>query len=298
MPLIDAHVHFYTAQDLYRVAGQLPYAKPTPHPLTPWLEQLVSTGRKPSLINNVHLSILPDSGNVFASFDELAALQRRDAQRYAGIAIIGTILANPRYATAERLAHPQVRGIRIVLHDAKPASISKDAYATPEWQSLFARLRPDQHVHVYAQEPEVNRIVLNRIPPGIPVAIDHLGTCRPERGSDDPAYVALLAAAKARGGVIFKGPGYRTATEPEAVLPFVVRILHTLGPEALLLQASDAPHVGSDQNGNPYAEIFTPGSAFDFTTRLAGLAAQQFSCTAQTLLNAAAARIFHPQTGA
>ena len=78
LPLIertDCHVHFFTSQDLLRVSAALPYALPAPHSLTVYLDNLIDAGIAPRLINNVHLSILPDSENVFASFDELKSLQ-------------------------------------------------------------------------------------------------------------------------------------------------------------------------------------------------------------------------------
>lgn len=292
--VIDAHAHFFTAADLDRVAGGLPYSLPSPHPLTEYLDTLIDTGVTPGLINNVHLSILPDSENVFASFKELAALKTKNPARYGGIEIVGTILAKPDYATAERLAHPQVKGVRIVLHDATPDQVGDQAYASAAWHEMYSRLRPDQHLHIYAQNPEVNLKVLRQIPHSLRIAIDHLGTCQPERGPDDATYVALLLEAKSRGNVIFKGPGYRTSTTPEAVAPFVVRIAETLGADKLILQASDAPHVGKDQSGRPYADLFTPVTVFDFVSRLSDLTAANTNLSAKALLRGASAEIFTP----
>lgn len=290
-PRIDAHVHFYTARDLARVAGGVPYTVPAPHPLITFLDTLINAGVRPTLLNNVHLSILPDSENVFASFDELAGLQDRDPLRYGSVRLVGTILADPLYASAERLAHPQVQGVRIVLHDAIPAALSDNAYAGEEWQQLFAGLRTDQHVHVYAQEAAVNLKVLRQLPKRVPVLIDHLGTCHPERGVDDPAFAALLHEASERGNVYFKGPGYRTAIDAAATLPFAVRIVERVGAHRLLLEASDAPHVG-DCEGRAYADHFTPLTAFDFVARLARATAARTGTTADALLRGASAEIF------
>jgi predicted TIM-barrel fold metal-dependent hydrolase len=291
-PRTDAHVHFYTARDLARVGGGLPYALPAPHPLGAYLDTLIDAGVTPTLLNNVHLSILPDSENVFASFDELAGLQQRNPLRYGSVRLVGTILAAPLYANAERLAHPQVQGVRIVLHDAVPEAVGDDAYADADWQQLFARLRPDQHVHVYAQEAEVNLKVLRQLPERIPVLIDHLGTCCPERGVDEPAFTALLREAEKRGNVYFKGPGYRTAIDVADALPFAVRIAERVGAHRLLLEASDAPHVGGDREGRAYADHFTPLAAFDFVTRLARATAARTGTTADALLRGASAEIF------
>ncbi|SDE83629.1 amidohydrolase family protein [Limimaricola pyoseonensis] len=292
--MIDAHVHFYTARDLARVAGGLPYALPQPHPLTGYLDRLIDAGRKPRLINNVHLSILPDSENVFAGFDELAALQARDPARYGGIAGIGTILADPAYATAARLAHPQVKGIRMVLHDRAPESVGAGAYSGAAWRELYARLRPDQHLHVYAQDPATTLEVMAQLPEEVPLVIDHLGTCRPERGTDDPAFLKLLATAKARGNTWFKGPGYRTSTDAAVVAAFAGRIIDTLGPGRLVLGASDAPHVGADHDGRPFAESYTPLGALDFAADVAARVARATGIAAETLLSGAAAEMFDP----
>ncbi|BCG82861.1 MULTISPECIES: amidohydrolase family protein [unclassified Mesorhizobium] len=290
-PRIDAHAHFYTAKDLTRVKGGLPYTLPTPNPLSTYLATLIDAGLNPTLLNNVHLSILPDSENVFASFNELAGLQERDPVRYGSIRLVGTILADPLYATADRLAHPQVQGVRIVLHDAIPEALSHDAYASAEWQQLFAGLRADQHVHVYAQKAAVNLKVLRQLPKRVSVLIDHLGTCHPERGVDDPAFDALLREASERGNVYFKGPGYRTAIDTAAALPFAVRIVERVGAHRLLLEASDAPHVG-DREGRAYADHFTPLAAFDFVARLARATAALTGTTADVLLRGASAEVF------
>src|SRR5690606_36673192 len=122
----------------------------------------------------VHISILPDSENVFRSFREFAAMQAENTPRYGDIQLVSTLLADPDYATEERLAHPQVKGLRIVLHDTPAEKVSALDYQQ-RLRPLFQRLRPDQHVHVYAKHPATNLKVLQHIPAHIPVAIDHLG---------------------------------------------------------------------------------------------------------------------------
>ncbi|WP_436643234.1 amidohydrolase family protein [Microbaculum sp. FT89] len=285
--LIDAHVHFYTARDLARAAGPKPYSMPAPHTLTDYLDTLIDAGIKPELVHNAHLSILPDSENVFASFHELDTLQKAFPARYGGIAITGTILADPAYATSERLAHPRVKGIRVVLHDTRLEDVPGSLCAGQDWNALLGRLRSDQHLHVYAKDPRVNLVVLRRIPDHVPLIIDHLGTCHPERGTDDPGHIALVDSARARGNTVFKGPGYRTATNAEVTLPFLLRILDALGPDQILLQASDAPHVGLDQSGRPYGDQLTPLTALEYTARLAGLAASATRLAPQSILQGA-----------
>jgi predicted TIM-barrel fold metal-dependent hydrolase len=266
---IDSHVHFYTARDLQRVADSLPYALPAPHSLTTYLDRLIDGAVMPTLINNVHLSILPDSENVFASFTELDDLQAENPSRYANIRLVGTIKADPAYATRERLAHPQIVGARIVLHDARPETVSAARFSDRQWQGLYARLLPHQHLHIYAKEAGTNLRVLRQIPESIRVFIDHLGSCHCERGANEPAYLALLAEARRRGNVWFKGPGYRTAVQPEEVARFVMQIIDGVGADRLLLEASDAPHVGASNDGVPYSSEFDLTKTFDFVDAVA-----------------------------
>lgn len=291
-PRIDSHVHFFSAADLARAAAALPYACPDPHPLAAYLDRLIDSAAAPRLLNNVHLSVLPDSANVFASFAELERLQQRNPGRYGAVRLVGTIWADPDYATAQRLAHPQVQGVRIVVHDAGPDAIADYACTDARWRALFARLRADQHVHIYAQQAATACKLLRQLPTGVRVLIDHLGTCDARRGVDEPGFCALLAEARRRGNVYFKGPGYRTASDPALVLPFAVRIVESLGAQRLLLQASDAPHVGADAQGRAYGAQFTAVTAFDFAAQLARATAAQTGVAADALLYGAAAEIF------
>ncbi|MFJ4349051.1 amidohydrolase family protein [Pseudomonas sp. NPDC089401] len=290
--LIDSHVHFFTQEDLTAPGAELPYALPNAHPLVDYLATLASSGLKPVLLNNVHLSILPDSANVFSSFAELARLQVAHPGKYDHVRLVGTIKADPDYADERRLGHPQVVGVRIVLHDAPPQRVAPDAYSTSPWMALYERLAAHQHVHVYAQSAETNVRVLRQIPRQVRVVLDHLGTCQVEKGADDVAFLELLEAAQARGNVWFKGPGYRTCSDVCQVLPFVTRIVDALGADKLLLQASDAPHVGADPHGNAYNDLFDPVGAFDFVRRLANAASECCSATADELLHGAAPIVF------
>ncbi|VVN73823.1 hypothetical protein PS833_00597 [Pseudomonas fluorescens] len=265
----DSHVHFYTSQDLRRVAGSLPYTLPEPHPLTAYLDTLIDAGITPTLINNVHLSILPDSENVFASFEELKNLQATDPLRYGDVKLVGTIKAEPAYATQARLWHPQVIGARIVLHDARPETVSDTQFSDGQWSALYARLLPHQHLHIYAKEAETNLRVLRQIPRNVRVIIDHLGTCHHERDITEPAYIALLTEARERGNVWFKGPGYRTSVHPEETARFVMQIVCAVGADKILLEATDAPHVGTDNKGVPYSALFNPNNAFSFVDAVA-----------------------------
>ena len=290
--IIDGHVHLYTKEDLDRVSDSLPYTLPEPHSLKNYLDKLLSGGMFPVLINNVHLSILPDSENVFASFRQLEELQKTCPGKYDGISLVGTVVADPDYATSERLQHPQIVGVRIVLHDTKPEKINAGEYQSAAYQQLWQRLRHDQHIHIYAMEAESNLRVLKQLPEGNIVVIDHLGSCHAGRGANEGAYQALLQEAKRRGNVYFKGPGYRTAIETELVAPFVASIADMLGAEKLLLQASDAPHVGKDFQGRSYACIFNAADAITYTKNLEKSVCKQIDRADLSILHGAARKLF------
>ncbi|MCI9877241.1 amidohydrolase family protein [Pseudomonas atacamensis] len=287
----DSHVHFFTSQDLRRVSAALPYTLPAPHSLTAYLDNLMDAGMAPTLINNVHLSILPDSENVFASFDELHKLKAANPQRYGSVRLVGTIKADPAYASNERLSHPQVIGARIVLHDARPESVSPTQFSDEQWQAFYQRLQSHQHLHIYAKEAETNLRVLRQIPCDVRVFIDHLGTCHPERGITEPAWIALLADASARGNVWFKGPGYRTSSHPEEAARFVTQIVRTVGADRILLEATDAPHVGTDNEGVKYSALFDPNKAFNFVDAVARHVSQASEIPVGQLLRGASGQL-------
>lgn len=288
---IDSHVHFYTSEDLRRAGSSLPYTLPAPHPLTVYLDQLIDAGITPSVLNNVHLSILPDSENVFASFEELKQLQSKNPQRYGEIKLVGTIKAQPAYATRERLAHPQVIGARIVLHDARPETVTARRFSDEQWSALYARLLPHQHLHIYAKEAETNLRVLRQIPQEVRVIIDHLGSCHSERDITEPGYIALLAEARARGNVWFKGPGYRTSVDPEQTARFAAQIVRVVGADKILLEATDAPHVGSDHSGASYSELFDVHRAFNFVDVVALLVSKETRIPVEQLLRGAVGQL-------
>ncbi|SEL46875.1 Predicted metal-dependent hydrolase, TIM-barrel fold [Pseudomonas agarici] len=269
----------------------LPYALPKPHPLTTYLDKLITAGIAPRLINNVHLSILPDSENVFTSFVELQGLQAANPSRYGGIRLVGTIKADPAYATSERLAHPQIIGARIVLHDAKPETVSDTSFSDEPWSAFYARLLPHQHLHVYAKEAETNLRVLRQLPTHLRVVIDHLGSCHRERGPDEPAYSALLSEASRRGNVWFKGPGYRTSTDPVETAGYVIQIARIVGADKILLEATDSPHVGTDNKGVRYAQLFDLAKAFHFVDAVAQQVSAQTHIPVGQLLQAASCQL-------
>lgn len=271
--VVDAHAHLFDEGDLSPTSWSDDVARLLPriaNPVQRHLDALLDAGRRPVLVNNVHLSALPDSRNVIRSFAALDAMRRAEPHRYGDVRLVGTVHAHPSVATEEVLAHPQVMGVRLVLHGARPDEVIDDREDDAGgWREVAARLRPDQHLHVYAHDPRVNALMIEAAPEGATLVIDHLGTRLTERGPGDPDLQHLLRIARTRGGVLFKGPGYRTGPSPRVVAPYVDAILEAVGPKMLILGATDAPHVGRDHAGRPFSDRFDAAGALDFARVLA-----------------------------
>jgi predicted TIM-barrel fold metal-dependent hydrolase len=265
---IDCHAHFYAQEDLDRVVTELPYKLPKPHSLKDYLDQLEKHNIKPSSIMNAHLSILPDSENIFRSFKNLNQLQAMDSQRYGGIKIFGTIKADPQYATLSRLRHPQVKGIRFVIHD-KTADEIKGKYNSAEYKTMYQRLRADQHIQINAMRPKAALEMIKQLPEHVIVAIDHLGMWYPFDKTQKKHHDELLDLAKERGNIYFKGPGYRTDIDPKFAIDFATKIIKNVGPDKLILSATDAPHIGTNNSNMSYDTYFTPHKAYQFSRKVA-----------------------------
>lgn len=294
-PVVDAHAHLFDEVDLAHDRWQDDDARLLPraaNPVRRHLDALIGTEDRPVLVNNVHLSAIPGSENVLRSFTTLERLQQAEPQRYGVVRLVGTVRAHPSVATDEVLAHPQVMGVRVVLHGARPDEVIADREGDAgAWREVAARLRPDQHLHVYAHEPRVNALLIEAAPEGATLVIDHLGTCRTEGGPGDPGLQHLLRVARTRGGVLFKGPGYRTGPSPHAVAPYVAALLEAVGPEMLILGATDAPHVGRDHAGRPFADRFDAAGALDFARELAQTVVGDDPPTVAALLHGNALRL-------
>lgn len=293
--VVDAHAHLFDERDLSPTSWRDDVARLLPriaNPVQRHLDALLDAGIRPAIVNNVHLSALPDSANVLRSFTALEGLQRAEPHRYDGVRLVGTVRAHPDTATDEVLAHPQVMGVRLVLHDARPGEVLAACAGDPApWRQVVARLRTDQHLHIYAQDPAVNTLILEAAPDDSTVVIDHLGTCLPGPGLRDPDLRRLLLLARTRGGVLFKGPGYRTGPSPAAVAPYVHEILEAVGPEMVMLGATDAPHVGLDHVGRPFADHFDAASALRFAQTLAETVLGDDQASVAALLHGNALRL-------
>jgi hypothetical protein len=49
----------------------------------------------------------------------------------------------------------------------------------------------------------------------------------------------------------------------------VTQIISAVGADKIVLEATDAPHVGTDNKGVAYAELFDPHRAFNFVDAVA-----------------------------
>lgn len=299
---IDSHVHLYTADDLKKVnTNGLPYVLPAPHSLHGYLQHCEEQlGSLPTLINNVYLSILPDSENIIHSFEQMDALKKANPQKYGNIQLVGTVKAIPGPVTAELIKHPQVKGIRFSLHDLSPEKVGEAQYKSKAWQETFLALRSDQHVHIYAKQPATILKILKQIPASVTIVADHIGICDPEKGPDDQHFQALLSEAARRKNVYFKGPGYRTKINPMEVVPYVEAIIRKIGADKIILQATDAPFVGKNTQGVTFKDAFDLKKIHAFTHQLAAEIVRRNQgpepLTTHQLLNQNLERLLHMET--
>lgn len=69
-------------------------------------------------------------------------------------------------------------------------------------------------------------------------------------------------------------------------------IVRTLGIDKILLQASDAPHVGSDDQDRKNADYFTASGALTYTNNLAEAACKHNDNNVLQILHGATSELF------
>ncbi|NEQ69565.1 MAG: amidohydrolase family protein [Symploca sp. SIO2D2] len=272
--IIDAHVHFYSRKDLQQAAIPPGYSHSPDYTLEHHLKEMAQLGEI-RLIISVYMSIFPDAQHVFDSFEEMTNLK----QQYGEIKMLGFLNADPQHAYNGQLDHPQVQGVRFLLWDT-PVEQLKTQFDpdASDWQELFRQISKNrQHVLLLATSPTILLESIRLIPPEITIGVDHLGAFSWGIKSEMGGYEELLELAASRGNVYFKGPGYRTDVNPEAVVPFVRRLIEKVGDDKIILEATDAPNVGNHRaSGETYRQIYPDAkSALEFTHQLANIVCQE-----------------------
>ncbi len=225
MRWIDTHVHLFSDND----NGPLLYSSKTQNTTEAYLSSL--SGNAPEAIVVVDFSLAETSDHVINSLD---ILKKKNIKAFG---IIKGNLADER--TKAWLKRPDVKGIRLYAKDAAP-DISGE-----NWREVFKILDHDKKQFLLYGASKFVAQLIEQIPAGITILVDHLGMPNIYAQGKDLEFNALLEIARKRGNVYFKGPGYRTSLDLAKVKPIIGKIIATLGADKLLLGASDGPFVGS-----------------------------------------------------
>jgi len=211
--------------------------------------------------------------------DSAAARGAASSLRDAETQKLGIVAANPKRLEDGSLDHPRVAGIRMMLGSRGPEAIDgQGGVAGGEWQPLLKKLGTSgKHFTTMCTNKQTAGKLLEILPDDIPVGFDHLALAHGETDPEEAGFLDLLRAARDRGNVYFKGPGYRSSLDPTSMAPMVTKIIEECGPEAVLLGATDAPHVWSEpDSGKPMRSHFPHQTqVVDYLTRLAGLVIEQ-----------------------
>lgn len=286
-PWIDTHVHLFPTPA--EGTPVMPHHGNRPNTPEVYLQELGVDA--PAGIVVVHFSKAPDSTHVIGALDELKG-------RHPAVGIIKADVKDPR--TFEWIRRTDVRGVRVYAKEAMPDFSDKAA-----WDRLWNLVRSERkHILLFGEAPYLLP-TLAQLPQDIPVLIDHLGLPNVEQGVNEHGWTRLLALARSRNRtaapVYFKGPGYRTSISPTKVQPFVNAIVKALGPEYLLLGASDAPFGGNATEKDvryqdkPLGQFATLHWMRQYTRGLAERAVQDSNLDAQAanaMLYANAARLY------
>jgi len=257
MQWIDTHVHLFS--DKIGDNTGIPNLKSTGGLNTPavYYEQL--EGNMPHGVVVVDFSKAQTSDHVINSLDEL-----KNMNIYAAGIIKGNMSDERTLAWLKR---DDIKGIRLYALAGVP-DISGDAY-----KEAFSYMeQSNKHVLVFGSAENLIALI-NQIPEGIKVLVDHLGL--PCIDKEDEAFAGLLKLAKKRGNVYFKGPGYRTSLDIDKVSPVIKQIVSEVGFNRLILGASDAPFAGPVMEKDPkyagksYCDLMDYKKVLEFITELA-----------------------------
>jgi predicted TIM-barrel fold metal-dependent hydrolase len=226
MRWIDTHVHIFSKNDSDN--SGIPLLNETNSLNTSDVYFDVLAAKKPQGVVVVHFSKAKDSEHVINSLDDLKKMSANAA------GVIKADLNDDR--TFEWMQRPDVKGIRLYAKESMP-DVSGE-----KWAETFKKVeKNNQHILVFGEGAFLTGLI-KQIPENITILIDHLGL--PKISGADVDFDELLAIAKKRGNIYFKGPGYRTSLDIEVVKPLVRKIVKNVGVDRLILGASDAPFAG------------------------------------------------------
>lgn len=235
---MDAHCHLFT--DAHLDAGNFGGApRPAAYSLREHLDGLLSAHPEGEIVVvNAAYSLLPTSAHVIDSFAELARLQTLYGRRYRRVkCVLGTIRADDPDAD-ELLKNPLVIGARCFVKGAAADEVAQMVKKAP----FEALRRENKYIEFLATSISTLSAAVDLVPSDVSVMLDHLGAWN---APAMPEYRALLAKLAARtGSVMLKGPGTRTSAQVATVAPYVAAAVEVLGEAQVVLDCTDAPHVG------------------------------------------------------
>ncbi len=258
MRWVDTHVHLFSSHG-DNADMPLVFAKKALNTADLYLEILGE--QKPEGIVVVDFSKSKNSEHVVQSLDEL----KKKGVKAAGV--IKADLGEPR--TLQWMDRADVRGIRLYAKESVP-NLSGD-----EWEKAFAKVKKNkQHILIFGSGENLIATI-KQVPEDIVILADHLGLPDVFSTNGDPTFRDLLALAKKRGNLYFKGPGYRTSLDVEKVKPVVKAIVEAVGIDKLILGASDGPFAGPvleptpQYDGKKFGEVMDYNKVISFISELA-----------------------------
>lgn len=256
MRWIDTHVHIFSDND----NGPILLEKNSQNTADAYLASMEKN--TPEALVVVDFSMAETSDHVINSLDEL---------KKKGLKACGVIKGNVAdERTRLWIKRDDVKGLRLYAKDSVP-DISGE-----KWQEIFRILKHDnKHLLIFGSSKNVATLV-EKIPAGITILIDHLGMPNVFGEGKDIDFTRLLEVCRKRGDVYFKGPGYRTSLDIAKVKPVIGKIIATLGADKLILGASDGPFAGAvlepspEYAGKKFDEVMDYTKVFSFINELAG----------------------------
>jgi len=222
-------------------------------------------------------------------FENLRAAERWKSETGNGSAKVAALLAmEVEFFRRGYFEKDGVAGARFSIENKTSADLEAMGFPEGDWArclELFAETGRQLHVRTNDKHTLIH--LFKTVPSPVVIALDHLGVKPGELDPGEPVLQEMLQAARSRGNVYFKGPGYRTALQTEGAVPLVCEIIRICGAESIWLGATDAPFLWSDATtGECLQEVIpSPSWVLDYVEALAGQVASKMSVDAGALLS-------------
>ena len=256
---LDAHAHFFSETHLddategaFGTSGE---SRPAAYTLREHLDGLIGAASSEDEVVcvNVAFSALPTSKHVLDSFHELSRLQTLYGDRYSRVkCVLGTCRADEPDALSLLTSNPLIIGARVFLKGIAPKDAAAHLATLRDVTALLASNNANgKWLEIFAMDVDTLLAAVLACPSGVPLMVDHLGAWAAPPLTKYQALLSALAARQQQGSaVLMKGPGHRTSLDAPVTAAYAVAAVSALGADAVLLQATDAPHVFSAVAGS------------------------------------------------